>query len=318
MPSVFLCHASEDKALALRLATDLMSAGIDTFFDQWEIRAGDSIRQKLDAGIGECTHFLVLLSPRSSKKAWVNAELDAGFTRRLAAKCRLLPIRVELSLFELPPLLSGMHSPSLDDYEAALPALIADIHDVTRKPPLGPPPAASVRVLPDEAGLSAAAGQLAQYFVVHSEMGRYGDPQLASEDLHAIVSLPDAEIVRAVRQLEQRGFLEVRRPLMSGALGFASLAPMAALFAALDRYSMAWNPDEDARLLANHLLNAEGGGLVVQVLADQLGWAPRRMNPATTRLVELGGASPSKSGDPTFEHYYLFKTDDTYELLHEH
>lgn len=315
MPNVFLCHASEDKALALRLATDLVAANINTFYDQWEIRSGDSIRQKIDAGIGDCTHFLVLLTPRSVQKPWVNAELDAGFTRRLASRCRLLPVRFELSLLQLPALLSGMYSPSLDTYEPALAELIADIHDVGRKPPLGAPPAESVRVLPDEAGLSAAAGQIAQYFVSSSEKGFPADPQIAAEDLRSIVSLPDNELVRAVRQLEKLGYLHVRRTLNAGALGFSSVASTPALFSALDRFSMGWNPNQDARVIANQLLQAEGGGVVVQVLAEQLGWPPRRMNPASTELVALGAATPSRSGDPNFLHHYLYKNDETYELL---
>lgn len=38
-------------------------------------------------------------------------------------------------------MLSGSHSPSIDNYEADLAALVSDIHGLTRKPPLGPAPA---------------------------------------------------------------------------------------------------------------------------------------------------------------------------------
>ena len=51
----FICHASEDKDLARRIATDLHRSGIDTFFDEWEISAGDSLRRKIDEGLAACT-----------------------------------------------------------------------------------------------------------------------------------------------------------------------------------------------------------------------------------------------------------------------
>jgi hypothetical protein len=61
-PYAFICHASEDKSVAERMATDLRAAGIEAFFDKWEMRSGDSLRQKIDEGLGRCTHFIALLS----------------------------------------------------------------------------------------------------------------------------------------------------------------------------------------------------------------------------------------------------------------
>src|SRR5712671_2341181 len=77
-PRVFLSHAHKDRDLARRLAFDLTANGIETFFDEWEIGLGDSIPQKLMEGLGQCTHFLVLLTPISISQPWVNFEIDAG------------------------------------------------------------------------------------------------------------------------------------------------------------------------------------------------------------------------------------------------
>jgi len=82
-PVAFLCHASEDKNMVRRLANDLIAHGIDVVFDEWEIHAGDSLRQKIDAGLELCTHFIAVLSPTSIRKPWVNSEMDAGFVMRL-------------------------------------------------------------------------------------------------------------------------------------------------------------------------------------------------------------------------------------------
>lgn len=69
--------------------------------DKWEIRSDDSIRQKVDEGIENCTHFLVLLTPRSIDKPWVKTEMDAGFVLKLADECRFIPVRYELPVARL-------------------------------------------------------------------------------------------------------------------------------------------------------------------------------------------------------------------------
>ena len=51
-PLVYLAHGSEDKETIVRpLAQRLLEKGIDVWFDNWEIRAGDSLRQKMEEGL---------------------------------------------------------------------------------------------------------------------------------------------------------------------------------------------------------------------------------------------------------------------------
>ena len=77
-PRVFLSYTWGDRELAERIANALQANGIDTWWAEWCISAGDSLRQKIDEGLGDCTHFLVLLTPNSIEKPWVNQEMDAG------------------------------------------------------------------------------------------------------------------------------------------------------------------------------------------------------------------------------------------------
>lgn len=123
----FICHASEDNALARDIATELHAAGIDTFFDEWEIKAGDSLRRKIDEGIEACTHFIVLLTTHSLPKPWVNAELDAAFVKRVEGYSILIPLRHQLGVDRLPPLLAALRSPELRDYEHDIGILINEI-----------------------------------------------------------------------------------------------------------------------------------------------------------------------------------------------
>jgi TIR domain len=96
------------------------------------------LRQKIDEGLGQCTHFIVLLTKESVSKAWVNQEIDAGLVRKLTDGSAFIPLRCGLSTKDLPPLLSGLLSPSIDESTLDLQQLIADVHGITRKPPRSP------------------------------------------------------------------------------------------------------------------------------------------------------------------------------------
>lgn len=107
LPTGFLCYASENKTLARRIATSLHKNGVETFFDEWEVGAGDSIRAKIDQGLADCTHFIALLTPESIAKPWVSAEMDAAFVQKVEGTSKFIPLRFGLSHKELPPLLKA-------------------------------------------------------------------------------------------------------------------------------------------------------------------------------------------------------------------
>ena len=65
IPHAFLCYGIEDMALAEKLALAMQSHGIETWWDKWCIRPGDSLRQRVEEGLGNCTHFIALLTPTS-------------------------------------------------------------------------------------------------------------------------------------------------------------------------------------------------------------------------------------------------------------
>ena len=49
---VFISHASEDKDDVVRpLAAELAAAGLSVWYDEYELRVGDSLRRKIDKGI---------------------------------------------------------------------------------------------------------------------------------------------------------------------------------------------------------------------------------------------------------------------------
>ena len=76
---VFLCHAREDRAPVVRpLATALEQAGISCWYDEAEIRWGDSITQKVNDGLGISRYVIVVLSTAFLEKPWPRRELHAA------------------------------------------------------------------------------------------------------------------------------------------------------------------------------------------------------------------------------------------------
>jgi hypothetical protein len=90
---VFISHASEDKDEIVRpLATALTNLGLDVWYDEFTLRIGDSLRQKIDQGLANSRVGLVVLSSSFIAKGWTNYELDGIVTRAVTGDQILLPI----------------------------------------------------------------------------------------------------------------------------------------------------------------------------------------------------------------------------------
>ena len=90
---VFISHASEDKdEVARPLADALSSKGLRVWYDEYELKIGDSLRRKIDRGLA-CSRFgIVVISRDFIKKGWTNYELDGLVTRAVSGEQVLLPI----------------------------------------------------------------------------------------------------------------------------------------------------------------------------------------------------------------------------------
>ncbi len=90
---VFISHASEDKNSVVRsLAAALSELGLKVWYDEFSLRIGDSLRQKIDKGLANSRVGLVVLSPAFVSKGWTNYELDGIVTRAVSGEQILLPI----------------------------------------------------------------------------------------------------------------------------------------------------------------------------------------------------------------------------------
>ena len=284
-PYVFLCHASEDKTLVRRIAEDLTANGVEVFYDDWCITYGDSIRQRIDKGLQDCTHFVVLLTETSLAKPWVNAEIDAGFVQKLSGKCRFVPLRYQLGIDKVPPLLAGIFAPEITDYDADIESLVKFFHGVTERPPLGDTPDL-IKVFDGEMGISPAAKAIVDVMMRNTENGLGHDPLLDAETLLSETVLSENDLVDAVFELEARRNVRRLRALGEGTIGFVSLSSEASLFVDFDAYYHDWSPEDDGLRIAVELVNGDPDSASVPELGEKYEWRPRRMNPAIAWLME--------------------------------
>src|SRR5688572_2886706 len=99
---VFISHASEDKDVVVRpLAVALQAAGLRVWYDEFELRIGDSLRRKIDLGLSRSSFGVVVLSQSFFSKGWPNYELDGLVTRAVSGEQELLPVWHNISKQEV-------------------------------------------------------------------------------------------------------------------------------------------------------------------------------------------------------------------------
>lgn len=108
---VFISHASEDKDdVARPLASALATLGLKVWYDEFELKIGDSLRRKIDLGLVNSKFGIVVISRSFINKGWTNYELDGLVTRSISGEQVLLPIWHDITKQEV-----VNYSPSLAD-----------------------------------------------------------------------------------------------------------------------------------------------------------------------------------------------------------
>lgn len=108
---VFISHASEDKDEVVRpLALALQAGGLEVWYDEFELKIGDSLRRKIDRGLARSRFGVVVMSKSFFSKGWPQYELDGLVTKVVNGEQILLPIWHNISKQEV-----IAFSPSLAD-----------------------------------------------------------------------------------------------------------------------------------------------------------------------------------------------------------
>ena len=74
------------------LAEALREANLRVWYDEFELRLGDSLRRKIDAGLASSRFGVVVLSPSFFAKNWPQYELDGLVTREMTGVQIILPL----------------------------------------------------------------------------------------------------------------------------------------------------------------------------------------------------------------------------------
>jgi hypothetical protein len=93
---VFICHASEDKEKIVGpIVEALIHADISVWYDEAEIKWGDSIIQKVNEGLRISRFVIVVLSPSFVKKNWPQRELNAALNIEASTgEVKVLPLLI--------------------------------------------------------------------------------------------------------------------------------------------------------------------------------------------------------------------------------
>ena len=88
----------------------LRNKGVKVWYDEFEMKMGDSLRRKIDYGLAHSRFGVVVISRAFIRKGWTNYELDGIITKAVSGKQVMLPIWHNITQEEV-----ENYSPSLAD-----------------------------------------------------------------------------------------------------------------------------------------------------------------------------------------------------------
>jgi hypothetical protein len=163
--------------------------------------------------------------------------------------------------------------------------------------------------------ITEPARRAVELFVTESEDGAFQKPRFAFSEFCSRLGLSNSDARAVVDELEGDGMLE-RGKALGDSLPWVE--PRNRLFWKFDRLFREWDVEQDARLIARKLVEgprAEENQLLSISLAKQLGWPPRRINPALTFLVENNFVSHSATKAYPYAVYSVIETANTRRFL---
>lgn len=112
---VFISYAAEDKDNFVKPLVDaLVAKNLKVWYDDFELTLGDSIREKIDYGLGNSKYGVVVLSKAFFEKNWAKNELDALISRQNSEGRKvILPVWHDVTydeIKEFSPILAGKYA----------------------------------------------------------------------------------------------------------------------------------------------------------------------------------------------------------------
>jgi len=138
---VFLSYVREDSSLAAALAEAIVKKGLRVWYDQGQLRMGDSILRALEKALEKSRCFLLLISGNYTRSQWSNFEMGVALSRAREGH-RIVPVFIgDIDSSALPPYVSqfqGFHVKDAKDFHAD--DIASKIADVLKEDAIKPQP----------------------------------------------------------------------------------------------------------------------------------------------------------------------------------
>jgi hypothetical protein len=92
LPLAFISHDSRDKdSIAWPLAKELMKVIGRVWFDEYSLKVGDSLREKIETGLKQCKRCILILTTNFlCNTGWTKTEFNSVFTRELIERTNVI------------------------------------------------------------------------------------------------------------------------------------------------------------------------------------------------------------------------------------
>lgn len=129
---VFISHATEDKESLVRpLAIALAQQGFKVWYDEFELKIGDSLSKSIDYGLANSAYGIVILSKAFFSKNWPQYELEGLIARQMVGEKVVLPVWHGVSRDDIlrysPPLADRL---ALDSQTATIQQMVDSVASV--------------------------------------------------------------------------------------------------------------------------------------------------------------------------------------------
>lgn len=250
--NAFLSYSHDDRDFAERIAIELRKKGIEVWLDKWEIKAGDSLIQKIFfEGLSNCDIFLILLSNASVKSKWVKEELETTMIKRIEGVTRIIPLIKEKC--EIPfPLRPLLWVDLSEDFDDGIHKIVKSVYNVSEKPPLGKTPEYITELRNSVGDLSRIASSVGSILISHHNeiLGR--EKSFTGKDLQSIFpNLRVEDINDAVDELEEYGLVKTNKYPGTAPYDFGSIEPIYTTFIHFMNEGLDYNPVEDIKTVAS-------------------------------------------------------------------
>ncbi len=96
--NVFISYSQKDKKYADLISESLKLNGHDVWYDDWKLRAGDNLINKIDEGLRNADAIIIIVSSHSLQSKWVMQEYTAiAFSEISKKRQRIIPVLVDQS-----------------------------------------------------------------------------------------------------------------------------------------------------------------------------------------------------------------------------